>query len=92
MVGLTLADALQAVGWMLALLGQVQVARKRRTGFAIWVVANVVLMAAFAGLEMWWSAGTLVASTAVCSWAYRAWGKEEGGSMRSLFVNKSVAW
>lgn len=39
-----LVNALQVLGWVLTLLGQVQVARKRRAGFATWIVANIVLI------------------------------------------------
>ena len=37
-----LVSALQVLGWILTLLGQVQVARKRRAGFATWIGANIV--------------------------------------------------
>ena len=88
-----LVSALQVLGWILTLLGQVQVARKRRAGFVTWIVANIVLIGLSARVGLWWSIGMYATNIVVCAWSFRSWGREQGSSaMRSLFVNKPFAW
>lgn len=86
-----LVDGLQVLGWLLTLMGQVQVARKRRVGFATWIVANLVLIALSARMGLWWSIGMYVTNIAVCAWSYRTWAEDHGGGMRTLFLNKRVS-
>ena len=50
-----LVSALQVLGWILTLLGQVQVARKRRAGFVTWIVANIVLIGLSARVGRRWT-------------------------------------
>lgn len=86
-----LVDGLQVLGWLLTLVGQVQVARKRRAGFATWIVANLVLIALSARVGLWWSIGMYVTNIAVCAWSYRTWAEDVGTGMRTLFLNKRVS-
>ena len=67
-----LVSALQVLGWILTLLGQVQVARKRRAGFVTWIVANIVLIGLSARVGLWWSIGMYLTNIAVCAWSFRA--------------------
>ena len=87
-----LVSALQVLGWILTLLGQVQVARKRRAGFATWIVANIVLIGLSARVGLWWSIGMYATNIAVCAWSFRAWAQVDQGHMRTLFVNRRTAW
>lgn len=86
-----LVDGLQVLGWLLTLLGQVQVARKRRAGFATWIVANLVLIALSVRVGLWWSIGMYVTNIAVCAWSYRTWAEDVDTGMRTLFLNKRVS-
>lgn len=65
-----LVSALQVLGWILTLLGQVQVARKRRAGFATWIVANIVLIGLSVRVGLWWSIGMYATNIAVCAWSF----------------------
>ena len=86
-------DVLQVLGWILTVRGQIQVARKRRAGFATWIVANIVLIGLCVRMGLWWSIGMYATNIVVCAWSFRSWGREQGSSaMRSLFVNKPFAW
>jgi len=87
-----LVSALQVVGWALTLLGQVQVARKRRAGFVTWIVANIVLIGLSARVGLWWSIGMYLTNIAVCAWSFRAWAQADQCRMRTLFVNRRTAW
>jgi hypothetical protein len=85
-------SALQVLGWILTLLGQVQVARNRRAGFVTWIVANIVLIGLSARVGLWWSIGMYLTNIAVCAWSFRAWAQAEEGRMRTLFVDRRTAW
>ena len=87
-----LVSALQVLGWVLTLLGQVQVARKRRAGFVTWIVANLVLIGLSARVGLWWCIGMYLTNIAVCAWSFRAWERADAGRMRTLFVNRRTAW
>lgn len=87
-----LVSALQVLGWVLTLLGQVQVARKRRARFATWIVANIVLIGLIARFGLGWSIGAYATNIAVCAWWFRAWSQADEGRMRTLFVNRRTAW
>jgi hypothetical protein len=51
------AEALQIAGWLLTVLGQVQVASKARRGFLTWIAANAVLIVLCVHAGLWWSIG-----------------------------------
>jgi nicotinamide riboside transporter PnuC len=87
-----LVSALQVLGWILTLIGQVQVARKRRTGFVTWIVANIVLIGLSARVGLWWSIGMYLTNIAACAWSFRAWAQADQGRMRTLFVDRRTAW
>jgi hypothetical protein len=87
-----LVSALQVLGWILTLLGQVQVARKRRAGFVTWIVANIVLNGLSARVGLWWSIGMYLTNIAVCACSFRAWAQADQGRMRTLFVDRRTAW
>jgi nicotinamide riboside transporter PnuC len=87
-----LVSALQVLGWILTLLGQVQVARKRRAGFVTWIVANIVLIGLSARVGLWWSIGMYLTNIAVCAWSFRAWAQADQGRMRTMFVDRRTAW
>lgn len=91
MTEIQLVDGLQVLGWLLTLLGQVPVARKRRAGFATWIVANLVLIALSARMGLWWTIGMYLTNIAVCAWSYRTWAEDVGSGMRTLFLNKRVS-
>jgi len=87
-----LVSALQVLGWILTLLGQVQVARKRRAGFATWIVANIVLIGLSVRVGLWWSIGMYATNIAVCAWSFRAWDQADQDRMRTMFVDRRTAW
>lgn len=64
---------LQVLGWILTLLGQIQVARRRRAGFATWVVANMSgLIGSSVRVGLWWHIGMYLTNVAECAWSFRA--------------------
>lgn len=83
---------LLVLGWILTVVGQIQVLRKRRAGFATWIVANILLIARCVRKEPWWSIGMYATNFVVCAWSFRSSGREHGSAMRSLFANRSFAW
>ena len=68
-------DVLQIAGWLLTVLGQVQVASKARCGFLTWFAANAVLIALCLHAGLWWSIGMYATNVGVCLWSFRRWGK-----------------
>jgi len=70
-----IADALQIAGWILTVVGQVQVALKARHGFITWIVANAVLIALCVHVGLWWSIGMYATNVGVCLWSFRRWGE-----------------
>jgi hypothetical protein len=66
-------DALQIAGWLLTVVGQVQVGMKAREGFITWVLANGVLIVLCALLALWWSIGMYLTNVLVCVWSFRRW-------------------
>jgi hypothetical protein len=82
-------EALQIAGWVLTVLGQVQVALKLRRGFLTWLVANAVMIALCVQMQLWWSIGMYLTNVAVCVWSFRKWG-EDARTMRSLFVRRAA--
>jgi len=71
----TFADALQIAGWLLTVIGQVQVASKARWGFITWTAANVVLIVLCMRAGLWWSIGMYATNVGVCLWSFRRWGR-----------------
>ncbi|WP_140636935.1 hypothetical protein [Methylibium rhizosphaerae] len=69
------ATALQIVGWLLTVLGQVQVAAKSRHGFLTWIAANAVLIALCVQASLWWSIGMYVTNVGVCLWSFQRWAR-----------------
>jgi len=69
------ADALQIAGWLLTVIGQVQVVSKERWGFVTWIGANAVLIALCVRAGLWWSIGMYATNVGVCLWSFRRWGK-----------------
>jgi hypothetical protein len=70
---ISVADGLQLVGWLLTVVGQVQVAHRASSGFITWIAANVVLVALCIQVGLWWSIGMYVTNVGVCVWSYRRW-------------------
>jgi hypothetical protein len=68
-------DALQIAGWLLTVLGQVQVASKARCGFLTWIAANAVLIVLCVHAGLWWALGMYATNVVVCLWSFRRWGK-----------------
>jgi hypothetical protein len=68
------ADVLQIAGWLLTVLGQVQVALKARQGFITWIAANAMLIVLCVHVGLWWSVGMYVTNVGVCLWSFRRWG------------------
>jgi len=69
------ADALQIAGWVLTVVGQVQLALKARQGFITWIVANAVLISLCIHVGLWWSTGMYATNVGVCLWSFRRWGQ-----------------
>lgn len=69
------ATALQIAGWLLTVLGQVQVASKARCGFLTWIAANAVLIVLCVQASLWWSIGMYATNVGVCLWSFRRWGQ-----------------
>lgn len=70
-------EALQIAGWLLTVLGQVQVASKARCGFLTWIAANAVLIVLCVHAGLWWSIGMYATNVGVCLWSFRRWGKAD---------------
>ena len=68
-------EALQIAGWLLTVLGQVQIASKARRGFLTWIAANAVLIVLCMHAGLWWSIGMYATNVGVCLWSFRRWGK-----------------
>jgi hypothetical protein len=77
------ADVLQIAGWLLTVVGQVQIALKVRTGFVTWTAANAVLIVLCIHAGLWWSIGMHGTNTVVCLWSYRKWGLPKRSSCSS---------
>jgi len=80
-------ELLQVSGWLITVVGHIQMTFKRRAGWITWIVANLVMIALCARVEFWWSIGMYLTNTVGCVWSYRRWSGDEGG-MRPLFVNR----
>ena len=53
--------------------GQLQIARKCRSGFLTWIAANGVLIALSMVTGLWWSVGMYLSNVAVCAWSFKRW-------------------
>ena len=80
-------ELLQISGWLITVVGHIQLTFKRRAGWITWIVANIVMIALCARVEFWWSIGMYLTNTLGCVWSYRRWSGDEG-SMRPLFVKR----
>ena len=80
-------ELLQISGWLITVVGHIQMTFKRRAGWITWIVANLVMIALCARVEFWWSIGMHLTNTIGCVWSYRRWSDDEG-IMRPLFVNR----
>ena len=69
------AEALQIAGWLLTVLGQVQLASKARRGFLTWIAANAVLIVLCVHAGLWWSIGMYATNAVACLWSFRRWGE-----------------
>jgi hypothetical protein len=78
----TWGTALQIAGWLLTVLGQVQVASKSRHGFLTWIAANVVLIALCVQTSLWWSIGMYATNVGVCLWSFQRWASKGGSQFR----------
>jgi hypothetical protein len=89
MTAIPLNEALQLAGWLLTVLGQVQIALRQRRGFVTGIGANAVLVALCAHVGLWWSIDMYLTNVAVCLWSYRRWAAEDT-PMRALFVKRAL--
>lgn len=85
------AQSLQIAGWILTVLGQVQIGRKVRQGFLTWIAANAVLIVLSAAVGLWWSIGMYATNVAVCIWSYRRWVKDEL-PLQPLGTSRAARW
>lgn len=83
-------EILQILGWALTMFGQFQVTSKRKSGFAIWMVANCVLIVLNLKLGLYWSAAMFMTNFIACVWSYSAWSQEERSKHRYLFYRGSL--
>lgn len=79
-----LVQALQLVGWMLTLVGQVQIGNRVRGGFATWVLANLVMTVVAVHTGLYWSIGMYVTNIASCCWSYWRWREMPAAATRKL--------
>jgi len=84
-------QALQIAGWILTVLGQIQIGLKSRQGFVTWIASNVVLIALCAAVGLWWSIGMYLTNVGVCIWSYRRWVSDEQ-PLQPLAVKRSTRW
>ena len=75
------AQGLQIAGWLLTIMGQVQITLRARSGFVTWIAANTVLIALSAYVGLWWSIGMYLSNTCICAWSFRRWAREPGREM-----------
>jgi membrane protein implicated in regulation of membrane protease activity len=86
-----LAQSLQIAGWLLTVLGQVQIGLKVRQGFLTWIAANAVLIALSGAVGLWWSIGMYVTNVAVCVWSYRRW-TSDAQPLQPLGTGRAARW
>lgn len=86
---MTFADGLQNAGWLLTVVGQVQLALKQRQGFITWIAANAVLITLCAVVGLWWSIGMYGTNVAVCVWSFVRWSADAAGPRR-LFAKRTA--
>ena len=87
---MTFAEELQIAGWLLTVVGQIQVALKQRQGFITWIAANAVLIACSL-VGLWWSIGMYATNVAVCAWSFARWSVDAAGPRR-LFAKRTARW
>lgn len=82
-------EGLQIIGWLLTVAGQVLVTARQRAGFAVWMLANAVLIALNLRVGLRWSALMLTTNLLCCIWSFWRWSREadgqEAGIQRRLF-------
>ena len=83
-------EILQALGWALTLVGQFQVTAKRKSGFATWTAANLVLIALNMTVGLYWSAGMFTTNLLFCIWSYSVWSQEQRAKDRRLFYKGAL--
>lgn len=66
----------------LALAGNALVIRRRRSGFACWAVANVILMWRNVQLEEYAQVSLFAAFLGLAAWGWAAWRKDDGKRMK----------
>lgn len=74
-----LVQILQILGWVLTLLGQLQIGCRGRAGFATWIAANLVMAGVAVSSGLLWSLGMYATNIASCVWAYWRWGRPSSG-------------
>lgn len=85
---MTFADELQIAGWLLTVVGQIQVALKQ---FITWIAANTILIALCVLVGLWWSIGMYATNVAVCVWSLVRWSADAAGPRR-LFAKRTPRW
>lgn len=95
MEGMTVSDGLQIAGWVLTVIGQLQIGRMSRNGFLTWIVANVVMIVLCVGAGLLWSLGMYVTNILICAWSFRRWPADQRPPplpARTLFVKRPAWW
>lgn len=88
---MTLSETLQIAGWVLTVLGQVQIGRMSRNGFLTWVVANLVMIVLCVQQGLLWSCGMYATNIVICAWSFRRWSPSKPVG-RALFVKRQYSW
>jgi nicotinamide riboside transporter PnuC len=91
MNALTTSDLLQIAGWVLTVVGQVQVGRMSRAGFLTWIAANAVMIGLCVDAGLYWSVGMYATNAVICGWSFCRWPADEKPA-RSLFVKRMAWW
>ena len=84
-------QSLQIAGWLLTVLGQLQIGLKVRQGFLTWIAANAVLIVLSAAVGLWWSIGMYVTNVGVCIWSYRRW-TNDAQPLQPLDAKRTARW
>ena len=80
-------EALQIVGWILTVVGQILITGKRRAGFVVWMVSNVALIVLNVHAGLRWSAMMFTTNLLCCIWSYWRWSDVHAAEPRRLFAN-----
>jgi hypothetical protein len=83
--------ALHVAAGLPAVLGQLQLARRRQGGFVAWIAADILFTYSATATGRWWYVALGSIGVVACAWEIRSWSDAEPRRMRRLFVDKRTA-